>query len=151
MQADLAFHGDRELAEGLTDLAVNVRPGAPPPWLRAAVMAAVDDLAAYPDPAAATAAVARRHGRPVPEVLVTAGGAEAFTLIARAFRPRHAVMVHPQFTEPEAALRAAGHDVERVVLGPDFRLDPGQIPGSRRSGGHRQPHQSDLGPASGPA
>jgi histidinol-phosphate aminotransferase len=128
-QPDLAFHGDRELAAGLTDLAVNVRPGPPPPWLRAAVMAAVDDLAAYPDPAAATGAVARRHGRPASEVLVTAGGAEAFTLIARAFRPRHAVIVHPQFTEPEAALRAAGHDVERVVLGPDFQLDPGEVPG----------------------
>ena len=24
---DLSFHGDRELADGLTDLAVNVRPG----------------------------------------------------------------------------------------------------------------------------
>jgi histidinol-phosphate aminotransferase len=128
--ADLAFHGDQELAAGLTDLAVNVRPGPPPSWLRAAIGAALDDLAAYPDPAAATAAVARRHGRPEPEVLVTAGAAEAFTLIARTFRPRHPVVVHPQFTEPEAALRAAGHDVERVVLGPpDFRLDPGRIPG----------------------
>ena len=128
-QPDLAFHGDRELAAGLTDLAVNVRPGTPPPWLRAAVRAAVDDLAAYPDPAVATAAVARRHGRPASGVLVTAGAAEAFTLIARAFRPRHAVVVHPQFTEPEAALRAAGHDVERVVLEPpDFRLEPGRIP-----------------------
>jgi histidinol-phosphate aminotransferase len=127
-QLDLGFHGDRELAAGLTDLAVNVRPGPPPPWLRAAVLAAVDDLAAYPDPAAATAAVARRHRRPASEVLVTAGGAEAFTLIARAYQPRHAVVVHPQFTEPEAALRAAGHEVGRVVLGPDFQLDPGRVP-----------------------
>jgi histidinol-phosphate aminotransferase len=127
-QLDLGFHGDQELAAGLTDLAVNVRPGPPPPWLRAAIGAALDDLAAYPDPAAATEAVARRHGRPVSEVLVTAGAAEAFTLIARACRPRHAVMVHPQFTEPEAALRAAGHDVERIVLEPDFQLAPGRIP-----------------------
>ena len=37
-------------------------------------------------------------------------------LLARALRPRHAVVVHPQFTEPEAALRAAGHAVERVLL-----------------------------------
>ena len=48
-QLDLGFHGDRELAAGLTDLAVNVRPGPPPPWLRAAVLAAVDDLAAAID------------------------------------------------------------------------------------------------------
>jgi histidinol-phosphate aminotransferase len=127
-EPDLDFHGDRELAGGLVDLAVNVRPGTPPPWLRGHLRAAVDDVAAYPDPAAATEAVARRHGRPPSEVLVTAGGAEAFTLIARAFPPRHAVVVHPQFTEPEAALRAAGHDVERVVLEPEFVLDPGKIP-----------------------
>jgi histidinol-phosphate aminotransferase len=127
-EPDLDFHGDRELAGGLVDLAVNVRPGTPPPWLRGHLRAAVDDVAAYPDPAAATEAVARRHGRPPSEVLVTAGAAEAFTLIARAFRPRHPVVVHPQFTEPEAALRAAGHDVGRVILPPDFRLDPGLVP-----------------------
>jgi histidinol-phosphate aminotransferase len=127
-QAYLDFHGDRELAEGLVDLAVNVRPGTPPSWLREVIRAASDHVAAYPDPAAATAAAARQHGRPPSEVLVTAGAAEAFTLIARAFRPRHAVVVHPQFTEPEAALRAAGHRVERVILRPDFELDPGTVP-----------------------
>ena len=46
-------------------------------------------------------------------MLPTAGGAEAFTLIARATQPRHPVVVHPQFTEPEAALIAAGHAPER--------------------------------------
>jgi histidinol-phosphate aminotransferase len=127
-EPDLDFHGDRELADGLVDLAVNVRPGTPPPWLREVIRAATDDIAAYPDPAAATEAVARRHGRPSSEVLVTAGAAEAFTLIARAFRPRRAVVVHPQFTEPEAALRAAGHRVERAILPPPFRLGPGVIP-----------------------
>jgi histidinol-phosphate aminotransferase len=127
-QPDLDFHGDRELADGLVDLAVNVRPGTPPPWLREVIRAATDDIAAYPDPAAATGAVARRHGRPSSEVLVTAGAAEAFTLIARAFRPRRAVVVHPQFTEPEAALRAAGHSVERAILPSPFQLDHGIIP-----------------------
>ncbi|HUR75667.1 MAG TPA: Rv2231c family pyridoxal phosphate-dependent protein CobC, partial [Sporichthya sp.] len=45
-------------------------------------------------------------------------------------RPRRAVVVHPQFTEPEAALRAAGHHVERLVLRPEsgFVLDPAQVP-----------------------
>ncbi len=126
--AGLAFHGDRELADGLVDLAVNVRPGTPPPWLADRIHAAVAGLAAYPDPGAATEAVARRHDRPPAEVLVTAGAAEAFTLVARAFRPRRAVIVHPQFTEPEAALRAAGHPVERVTLGGEFRLDPAVVP-----------------------
>jgi histidinol-phosphate aminotransferase len=56
-------------------------------------------------------------------VLLTAGAAEAFVLLARALQPRRAVVVHPSFTEPEAALRAAGHPVERLLLEPpDYRL-----------------------------
>ncbi|WP_435122355.1 Rv2231c family pyridoxal phosphate-dependent protein CobC [Amycolatopsis thermoflava] len=123
---DLHHHGDREVGDGLVDLAVNVRLPSPPPWLRAELAAALEDLAAYPDPGEAAEAVAARHGREVSDVLVTAGAAEAFTLLANALRPRHAVVVHPQFTEPEAALRAAGHEVDRVVLSASdgFRLGP---------------------------
>ena len=126
--AGLSFHGDSELAAGLVDMAVNVRHGAPPPWLAERIREAVAGIAAYPDSRAATEAVARRHARPPAEVLVTAGAAEAFTLIARAFRPRRAAVVHPQFTEPEAALLAAGHRPERVTLGGAFLLEPGAVP-----------------------
>ncbi|WP_328603218.1 Rv2231c family pyridoxal phosphate-dependent protein CobC [Amycolatopsis sp. NBC_00345] len=123
---DLHHHGDREVGPGLVDLAVNVRLPRPPEWLRCELASALDTLAAYPDSTAAAEAVARRHGRTVDEVLVTAGAAEAFTLLANALRPEHAVVVHPQFTEPEAALRAAGHQVSRVVLSSSdgFRLGP---------------------------
>ncbi len=126
MSVDLSHHGDADLVPGAIDLAVNVRSGGPPTWLVEQVRAA--DLAGYPDPAPARAAVARRHHRSVAEVLLTAGAAEAFVLIARAFSPQHAVVVHPQFTEPEAALRAAGHRVERVTLSYPFTLDPAQVP-----------------------
>ena len=61
-------------------------------------------------------------------MLVTAGAAEAFVLLARALQPRHAVCIHPSFTEPEAALRAAGHQVHRVVLEPPYELDPALVP-----------------------
>lgn len=128
MTVDLAHHGDAELAPGLVDLAVNVRAGTPPPWLRERLRAALDDVAAYPSDVAARAAVAHRHGRSVDEVLVTAGAAEAFVLLARAMRPRHAVAVHPSFTAPEAALLQAGAHVERVVLPPPFALDPVRVP-----------------------
>lgn len=122
----LCHHGDRDATAGLIDLAVNVRPGTPPAWL-ARQLAAVD-LARYPDPSTASAAVADRHRRSTDEVLLTVGAAEAFVLIARALIPRRAVVVHPQFTEPEVALRAAGHHVERVVLDPPFTLDPACVP-----------------------
>ncbi|MET7937290.1 Rv2231c family pyridoxal phosphate-dependent protein CobC [Streptomyces sp. NPDC005322] len=119
MGFDLRHHGDAEVRgadAGLTDLAVNVRAGTPPGWLKARIAASLDGLAAYPDGRVAREAVAARHGLPVGRVLLTAGAAEAFVLIARALPARRPVVVHPQFTEPEAALRDAGHAVERVVL-----------------------------------
>jgi histidinol-phosphate aminotransferase len=127
---DLRHHGDAEVGDGLIDLAVNVRAGTPPSWLAARIVASLAGLAAYPDGRPARHAVAVRHGRPDAEVLLTAGAAEAFVLLARALRPRHAVVVHPQFTEPEAALRDAGHEVDRVLLdaADGFRLDPKAVP-----------------------
>lgn len=130
---DLRHHGDAEVRDdgsALVDLAVNVRAGTPPAWLREHIAGSVAGLAAYPDGRAARAAVATRHGLPVERVLLTAGAAEAFVLLARALKVRRPVVVHPQFTEPEAALRDAGHTVERVLLREEdgFRLDPGAVP-----------------------
>ncbi|MFF7008709.1 Rv2231c family pyridoxal phosphate-dependent protein CobC [Streptomyces fimicarius] len=128
---DLRHHGDAEVrGENLTDLAVNVRTHTPPEWLRERIAASLASLAAYPDGSSARAAVAGRHGLPVERVLLTAGAAEAFVLIARALPARCPVVVHPQFTEPEAALRAAGHGVGRVLLRAEdgFRLDPAAVP-----------------------
>ncbi|WP_424214396.1 Rv2231c family pyridoxal phosphate-dependent protein CobC [Streptomyces sp. BI20] len=129
----LRHHGDAEVVDlgaSVTDLAVNVRADTPPAWLREEIAGSLTSLAAYPDGRAARAAVAARHGLPVERVLLTAGAAEGFVLLARALRPRRAVVVHPQFTEPEAALRDAGHRVERVVLreSEGFRLDPARVP-----------------------
>jgi histidinol-phosphate aminotransferase len=123
---DLGHHGDREVAPGLLDLAVNVRSDAPPLWLRGRLERALDKLGAYPDQTKAIQAVARRHGRDPDEVLLTAGGAEAFVLLARALSPSYVLCVHPSFTEPEAALRAAGHEVHRHVLDPPYVL--GDVP-----------------------
>lgn len=129
--AALRHHGDAEAGEGVVDLAVNVRLPAPPLWLRERLARSMDDLAAYPRAEPARTAVARRHGRESGEVLLTAGAAETFVLFARALRPRRAVIVHPQFTEPEAALRAADHPAEPTILSAEesFVLDPERIPG----------------------
>ncbi|MFB8249371.1 Rv2231c family pyridoxal phosphate-dependent protein CobC [Streptomyces sp. NPDC055952] len=130
---DLRHHGDAEVRDdggALVDLAVNVRADTPPAWLLEHVTASLTGLAAYPDGRAARAAVARRHGLPAERVLLTAGAAEAFVLLARALKVRRPVVVHPQFTEPEAALRDAGHTVGRVLLREEdgFRLDPAAVP-----------------------
>ncbi|MEU6380543.1 Rv2231c family pyridoxal phosphate-dependent protein CobC [Streptomyces sp. NPDC046909] len=130
---DLRHHGDAEVRDDgarLTDLAVNVRADTPPAWLRQRIAESLTGLAAYPDGRDARAAVAARHGLPAERVLLTAGAAEAFVLLARALTARHPLVVHPQFTEPEAALRDAGHTVDRLLLREEdgFRLDPAAVP-----------------------
>ncbi|MEU0672380.1 Rv2231c family pyridoxal phosphate-dependent protein CobC [Streptomyces sp. NPDC006172] len=130
---DLRHHGDSEVRDdgaALVDLAVNVRAHTPPDWLREHIAASLTGLAAYPDGRQARAAVAVRHGLPAERVLLTAGAAEAFVLLARALKVRRPVVVHPQFTEPEAALRDAGHSVDRVLLREEdgFRLDAAAVP-----------------------
>lgn len=126
----LDHHGDAEVTGELVDLAVNVRLPEPPAWLATVINDTTSRLAAYPRPRAAAQAIADAHGRSVGEVLPTAGGAEAFTLLARSRAWRRPVIVHPQFTEPEAALRAAGLRPTRIVLDrrDGFRLDPDRVP-----------------------
>ena len=120
----LGHHGDVEVEPGMVDFAVNVHATEPPAFLSEALHAAIADLARYPDPARATAAVAAAHGIDPASVLLTHGAAEAFGLVAQQPWQRPAV-VHPQFTEPEAALRAHGHDPRRLLLSPEtgFQLD----------------------------
>ncbi|VXC38219.1 cobyrinate a,c-diamide synthase [Aeromicrobium sp. 9AM] len=126
----LRWHGDRELAPGLIDFAVNIHDDVRPEWLEAALRESLGDIGAYPDATAAQHAIAQRHGRRIDEVLPTAGAAEAFGLIARARAWRRPVVVHPQFTEPDVALAAAGHHPEHVITDPanGFVLDPSQVP-----------------------
>ena len=143
----LRFHGDLEVRSGLVDLAVNVRSGVMPSWLSGAISGTLTDLARYPDQGVARAAVAARHGRPPSEVLLTAGAAQAFSLLAQALRPTHAVVVHP------AVHRARSGPAQRRPRGrpgaPAARVHARSGPGAgrRRPGHHRQPHQPDLGTA----
>ncbi|SHJ68836.1 cobyrinic acid a,c-diamide synthase [Tessaracoccus bendigoensis DSM 12906] len=128
LEQDLDHHGDRDLAPGLTDLAVNVRQPSTPSWLQDAITRDAD-WAAYPDTAPAREAIARYHGVDPAMVLPVAGAAEAFSLIARGI-PGDSLIIHPQFTEPEAALLAAGRRPRRHLLGAvdGFRLSAGSVP-----------------------
>jgi histidinol-phosphate/aromatic aminotransferase/cobyric acid decarboxylase-like protein len=126
---DLRFHGDRVIRPGLLDFAVNVWPAPRPAGLDEALRAAVADAGGYPDQRPARAAIARRHRRPAEEVLLANGASEIFWLLAVAARARHAVCVHPSFTEPEAALRAVGVPVTRVLRRPPgWALRPADVP-----------------------
>jgi cobyrinic acid a,c-diamide synthase len=128
---NLHHHGDSDIADGLIDLAVNVRLARPPDWLMTIINSATERLAAYPRPEAAREAIATAHRVDADHVLPTSGGAEAFGLLARARPWSRPVVIHPQFSEPEAALEAAGRPPRRVVLGAEesFQLDPAVVPG----------------------
>src|SRR4051812_11980530 len=129
--ASLRRHGDAGVRPGDADHAVNVLAGGPPDWLREALRDALDaDAGRYPDERDATAALAALHGRNPDEVVPTNGAAEALWLLPAALRPDLAACVHPGFTEGEAALRAHGMPVARVLRRPDddFALDPTAVP-----------------------
>lgn len=127
----LRRHGDADVRPGDADHAVNVLAGGPPDWLREALHDALDaGVARYPDEREAVAALAALHGRAAEEIVPTNGAAEALWLLPAGLRPALAACVHPGFTEGEAALRAHGVAVTRVVRRPDagFALDPGAVP-----------------------
>lgn len=114
----------------MVDFAVNVRADAPPPWLVQRLAARLPELGSYPreaDERAAVQAVAARHGRDGDDVVLLAGAAEGFALLAN-LRPRLAALVAPSFTEPEAVLTAAGVPVHHVVLRPPFHLADAAVP-----------------------
>ncbi|GGD24848.1 cobyrinate a,c-diamide synthase [Nocardioides daphniae] len=126
----LLHHGDVETGRGLADFAVNVHPEPRPAWLETALREGVEHSTTYPDVAPAREAIADLHHRRPDEVLVTAGAAEAFELIARWKPWRHVVVVHPQFTEPHAALERAGRQVTVVHCRAEdgYRLDASAVP-----------------------
>lgn len=124
------YHGDQAVAPGMLDFAVNVRHGQPPDWLLRELATRLPDLARYPSAADvqhAQDAVAERHGRTRDEVLPLAGAAEAFALLSN-LRPTRAAIIAPAFTEPAAALTAAGVPVHHVVLEPPFGLRAAGVP-----------------------
>lgn len=126
----LRHHGDVDAAPGLLDFAVNVRGATPPGWLTDRLAATLTRLGRYPsaaDDSAAREVVAARHGRDAGDVLVLSGAAEGFALLP-ALAPRYAAVVHPTFTEPEAALRSAGIPVVRVPTDGEHRLVPARVP-----------------------
>jgi len=129
-QPDLHHHGDAEVRDGHLDFAVNVYAGPRPGWLDDALASSLTAVDAYPDATPAAAAISVCHGRRPDEVLPTAGAAEAFTLVARLRPWRKPVVVHPQFTEPHAALEQAGHTVTAVHtrVADGFALDPAAVP-----------------------
>jgi histidinol-phosphate/aromatic aminotransferase/cobyric acid decarboxylase-like protein/adenosyl cobinamide kinase/adenosyl cobinamide phosphate guanylyltransferase len=124
-------HGDRDLRAGDADHAVTVVSGGTPEWLSDLLSSALANGAGrYPDERDAERRLAALHGRRPDEVVTTNGATEALWLLPAALRPALVACVHPAFTEGEAAMRAHGIPVARVLRDPDqgFRLDPRAVP-----------------------
>lgn len=124
--APRALHGDRLVAPGDEDFAVNVVEGAPPDWVSGAARRGLSAVGRYPDERRATVALAARHGRDPDEVLVLNGAAEAFWLLDA----RHPAVVAPSFGEAGAALRVRGRAPVMVQRDPGdgFVLHPEAVP-----------------------
>jgi len=101
----------------MLDLSASINPlGASPQVIRA-LRAALPSITRYPDPEASALveALSRYHDVPARHVVAGHGSTELIYLLARALAPRRALVVHPAFSEYEAALEPLGCEVERVV------------------------------------
>lgn len=137
----LRYHGDQAAHDADLDFAVNVH-GTTPQWLQDSLAAALGELAAYPSvqlDAEVRATIAANHNRSADEVLLIHGVAEGFSLLPHLGLP--ATIVQPQFTEPEAAFRAAGVEVDSLVLPPPYTLTPALADGHENAS---SPHSQQL-------
>lgn len=78
----------------------------------------LDTIRHYPDPEAKqlTRLIAKHHGIATDQILVTAGSAEAFYLMAHRLGGARSVIGIPAFAEYEDACRLFGHDLRFVPL-----------------------------------
>lgn len=99
------------------DFSANIRPGGAPEWARAALSAAIDEAAYYPDPAMRRerAGLAEYLGLDAACVLPTAGGIAALDLAMRA-PGNAALLATPCFTEYERLARKHGKVIHKASL-----------------------------------
>ena len=102
----------------ILDFSASINPLGLSPRVEAAIRSAIPRVIHYPDPEAALlqSALASYHGLSSDCVLVGNGSTELIYLLARALAPRRALILHPAFSEYEAALELAGSRVERLIL-----------------------------------
>lgn len=99
------------------DFSASINPLGLPTTVERILLDAIPALVHYPDPGATSLreALARLHHVPAEQVLVGNGSTGLIYLSARALRPRAAVVVHPAFSEYEAALDLVGCRISHFV------------------------------------
>ncbi|MDR0916215.1 MAG: threonine-phosphate decarboxylase CobD [Oscillospiraceae bacterium] len=111
------------------DFSSNINPYPVPDSIAAAAVAAIGDLAAYPDPYCRElrAALAKTWTLPADWFWCGNGAADVIFRVVSAVKPRRALVTAPTFSEYEAALAANGCDVRRYALreSEDFAITDG--------------------------
>ncbi len=122
--------GPRGSGVSRVDLSASVNPYGPPPYLRVAWRRAIREVDSYPDRAQSDlrAAVGRRLGVPLEEVLLAGSASELIRCALGAYAPGREVVL-PQYTYEEyrrVALAAGARRIRTVPM-PSLRLDLGRM------------------------
>lgn len=128
------FAAARELSLGwndILDFSANMNPLGPPPGLKQYVVRQFGLVENYPDPYCIgwRTELARRYGLGPDEVLAGNGSTALMYLLARALKPKRAVIAVPAFAEYEESLRQTRAKVQHAACLPedDFDLTPALV------------------------
>lgn len=102
----------------LYDFSENVNAKGLPPRIKAIWPSLLETIIKYPDPLGEPflSAVAEFHGFPENHFFIGNGAAEVLALLAERYRNKHAVIVHPTFSEYAATLREKASKIESVYM-----------------------------------
>ncbi|WP_241236167.1 threonine-phosphate decarboxylase CobD [Brevibacillus marinus] len=103
----------------LVDYSANINPLGPPPGLADELIRRMPEIARYPDPTSRRlrAKLADKLGVKPEQILVGNGAAECIQLAVDSLRVRRVGIIHPTFSEYEAAARKAGCQIVSTVVG----------------------------------
>lgn len=125
-------------AESLLDFSANINPLGMPASARAALLATIDELGHYPDPACTALRTAiARHLRVAPEQIVVGNGAEQLIWwLPRLLNARRVLVTAPAYVDYRRAAGIWQRPVHSLPLGPDdgFALDLGRLSADVQAG-----------------
>lgn len=102
----------------LLDFSASINPLGLSPRVEAAIRAALPSVVHYPDPGASALreALAAYHGVSPESVLPANGATELIYLLVKTMPPRRALILHPAFSEYEAALELTDARLDHALL-----------------------------------
>jgi threonine-phosphate decarboxylase len=102
----------------ITDFSASINPLGPPAGIRRGFNSQGDMLVHYPDPNCTELReeIARQHGIPEGQILVSNGSIELIYLIPQVLKPKQSLILTPSFSELEKACSLSGSQVKRIGL-----------------------------------